>query len=226
MSKIITLVPTAESPPQPTVKPKQKIKVASLNINTIFTGQTYFPLSIGLLQAYAQKFVAFPDCYDFMTPVFLPPSRRQVTELAEKLSEANILAASIYGWNEQKTLAIAREVKKINPNIIIIFGGPQIPDRHKQFQRVKKSYPRPEDLKQRRANWTEEYHRKYPFIDMACHGEGERGFTAVLDQMALDGCRNKKFLPSISYIDADGNFHHNSKPERMNDDELADAPSP
>lgn len=224
MGKIIPLIPASESPPRPIKRPSRKIKVGSLNLNNSFSGQTYFPLSVGDLQAYAQKFTVFPDCYEFMSPIFQFPEN--IGETAEKLSEADIVGYSMYGWNGEHCLAIAREVKKRNPNVVNIFGGPQVPDSHKQFQRIRKSDPKQEDLKHGRIGWTEEFHKKYPFIDMACHGEGERVFTAVLNQMATDGCREKSSLPSISYIDRNGIFHHNPKLERMHDNELAQAPSP
>ena len=214
-----------ESPPKPTdtPRPKKKIKVGLVQLNNSFSGQTYFPLSVGSLQAYAQKFLAFPDYYEFLPPIF---QFMRIEEAGEVLSEADIVGYSSYGWNEQNSLAIAREVKKRNPNTVNIFGGPQVPDSHKQFQRTKKYVPKPEDLKRGRIGWTEKFHRQHPFVDMACHGEGEKVFTAVLNQMAVDGCRDKSSLPSISFIDQDGIFHHNPKLARMSDNELAQAPSP
>ena len=222
--KIIPLIPASESPPKPVIKkPSKKIRVGLVQLNNVFSGQTYFPLSVGLLQAYAQKFLAYPEDYEFMIPIidWLRPE-----EAGEILSNADIVGYSMYGWNEQHLLIYAKEVKKRNPNVINIFGGPQVPDSHKQFQRTRKSDPSPEDLKWGRLGWTEEFHRRNEFIDLACHGEGERVFTAVLNQMAVDNCRNKSSLPSVSYLDSDGFFHHNPKLERMNDKELTEAPSP
>lgn len=224
MAKIIPLSLVTESPPkQLIVKPDKKIKVGSIQLNNSFSGQTYFPLSVGLLQAYAQKFLTFPKSYEFLTPIF---SFMPITEAAERLSEADIVAVSTYVWGHENSLAIAKEIRKRNPNTVIIFGGPSVPDGKKQFQRIRKSDPNPKDLKRRRINLTEEFHRKYPFIDMACHGEGEKAFTMVLNQMAIDGCRDKSSLPSISYIDSNDSFHHNQRLERMSDSELAETPSP
>ena len=44
---------------------------------------------------------------------------------------------------------MAREVKKRNPNCLIVFGGPQVPD------------------------FTDGFFEKYPFVDILVHGEGE-----------------------------------------------------
>ena len=225
MGIIIPLAPiTGSSPSRPTKRPSRKIKVGWLNLNNSFSGQTYFPYSVGSLQAYAQKFAAFPDSIEFKSPIFQIPEN--VEEVAEELSEVDILGASTYGWNIEKSLGIARAIKKRNPSVITIFGGPQIPDSKKQFQRIKKSDPRPDELQRRRLGWTEEFHRRNPEVDIACHGEGERIFTRIIDQMMIDGLRNRGQIPSISYLDRDGNFHHNPKLERMNDQELAEAPSP
>lgn len=223
MGKIIPLIQITENPPLPFKRSDRKIKVGFVQLNNSFSGQTYFPLSVGLLQAYAQKFTVFPDCYEFLPSIF---QFMKIGEVAEMLSEADIVGYSSYGWNEQNSLAIAGEVKRRNPNVVNIFGGPQVPDSHKQFQRIKKSDPKPEDLKYGRIGWTEAFHRQNPYVDMACHGEGERVFTAVLNQMATDNCQNKDRLPSISYIDSNDVFHHNPKLERMNDEELAKTSSP
>ena len=232
--KLIPLILANESPPKPSIpipKPKKKIKVGLVNINNIFSGQnseqTYFPYSVGCLQAYAQKFAAHPESYEFMLPEFLEPENyNDIEEAAERLSEADIVSYSDYGWNNPYCLVIAKEVKKRNPNVINVFGGPQIPDSTKQFQRIKKSDPGPENLTRGRAKWTEDFHREHPYIDVCCHGEGERVFTAILNQFAIDSCANKSSLLSVSYVDRNGNFHHNPKLERMHDRELEQAPSP
>ena len=205
-------------------KPTKKINVGWLNLNNSFSGQTYFPLSVGLLQSYARKFTAYPDYYEFMPPIFQFPEN--INETAEILSKADIIGYSMYSWNQAHCLAIAREVKKLNPTIINVFGGPQAPDSKKQFQRIKKTDPGPENLKRGRMSWTEAFHRRNQFIDMVCHGEGEKVFAAILDQVILDGCCNKNSLPSISFIDQNDVFWHNDKLERMSDNELAQAPSP
>ena len=66
--------------------------------------------------------------------------------------KADIVGFSLYSWNEQISLLIAKKLKAINKNIKIIFGGPQVP------------------------NNAEEFLRNYKFIDYVVHGEGEKVF--------------------------------------------------
>lgn len=212
-----------ESPPYPTATkpPPKKIKVGLVQLNNSFSKQCYLPTSVGMLQAYAQKHLTYSQYYKFVLPIytFMP-----IPEAADRLSDADIVGFSAYVWNFENSLAIARELKKRKPETVIVFGGPHVPDGKKQFQRIKKSDPKPDELKRKRINMTEEFHRKYPFIDIGCHGEGEKVFKMILEQMAISGCRDKSQIPSISFLDSNGNFFHNSRLERMYD--LSDVPSP
>ena len=63
---------------------------------------------------------------------------------------------------------------------------------------------------------TEKFHRNNPWIDIAVHGEGERIFKTILEQVPV-GLADKSLIPSISYLDSNGMFHHNPKLERMHD---------
>ncbi len=199
------------------------IKVGLVQLNNSFSDQFYLPLSVGMLQAYAQKHLTYAEEYEFLPPLY---TFMRIEEAVEYLINADIVGYSLYVWNEQNTLRIAEELKKRKPNVINIFGGPQVPDSQKQFRRVRTVDLLPEEMKRQRMYFTEDFHRAHPYIDLACHGEGERIFTKVLEQMAIDGCRDKSTIPSISYLDMNGNFHFNPKLERMNDRELAETPSP
>ena len=120
-------------------------------------------------------------------------------------------------------MAIAREFKKRYPEKLVVVGGPHVPDSKKQFARIKKSDPQPGDLKRERMGMTEKFHRNNPWIDIAVHGEGERIFKTILEQVPV-GLADKSLIPSISYLDSNGMFHHNPKLERMHD--LSEVPSP
>lgn len=199
------------------------LRVGLVQINNEFSGQCYLPLSVGMLQAYAQKYLTHPEHYEFLLPIY---NFVRIEKAAERFSDADIVGYSAYVWNFENSIAIAKEVKRQNPKVVNIFGGPHIPDGKKQFQRIKISDPILVNFERKRITLTQEFHNKYPFIDMACHGEGEKVFKIVLEQMAIDGCYDKSGIPSISYVDANGIFHHNLKLARMTDKELAEVPSP
>jgi len=200
-----------------------KIQVGFVQLNSSFSGQHYLPLATGMLQAYAQKFVAVPEAYEFALPIcqFTP-----IDEAAERLSDCDIVAFSCYVWNEQNSLALAREYKRRRPDGVVVFGGPQVPNSHKQFRRQRSAVLTQQELQRERMNFTPMYHRCHPFIDMACHGEGERAFTKILDRMLVDRCADKSSLPSVSYVDETGQFFFNPEVGRMGDADLAQAPSP
>ena len=170
------------------------MKVGLVQINNSFSGQNYYPLSVGTLQAYALKHLKNPNDFEFLVPVY---SRIRVDEAVEKLSNADLVGFSSYVWNFQISLKIAENLKKKDPAVRIVFGGPHVPD-----------------------NGTEEFLKKYPFIDIACHGEGEAVFTTLLENIKSDWSQ----IPSISYLDKSGHIVQNKKIPRMR--ELSDIPSP
>ena len=222
--KMLKVIQPNESPPPVAIKPpSRKIKVGLVQLNNSFSDQYYLPLSVGMLQAYAKRHLVYANDYEFGIPIH---QFMRIEEASELLSDNDIVGFSSYVWNEQNTLAIARDYKRRKPNGLVVFGGPQVPDSKKQFRRVRTDDLTPEELKSGRIHFTEDYHRANPTIDIACHGEGERIFRHILEQMAIDDCYDKSRIPSASYLDADSNFHFNNKLERMGDKELAQTPSP
>lgn len=222
--KLLKVVQPNESPPPiATQAPSRNIRVGLVQLNNSFSDQYYLPLSVGMLQAYAQKHLSHAGHYEFGIPIH---QFMLIEEASELLSDSDIVGFSSYVWNEQNTLAIAKDYKRRKPNGVVVFGGPQVPDSKKQFRRVRTDELTPEELKSGRIHFTEDYHRANPSIDIACHGEGERVFRYILEQMAIDGCYDKSRIPSASYLDINGNFHFNNKLERMGDKELSETPSP
>jgi len=170
-----------------------KTKIGLVQINNSFSGQNYFPYSIGILQAYAQKHLPRPDDFEFLLPVY---SRIQVEQAVEQLLEADAVGFSLYVWNAQISFKIAERLKQRKPEIVTFFGGPHVPDRVEPFL------------------------KKYPFVDLACHGEGELVFTSVLEHVRLKNWEN---VPSVSYL-KNGQLIQNPKSQRIKD--LSVVPSP
>ncbi len=164
-----------------------------VQINNSFADANYFPYTAGLLQAYFQKHSRFSKSFKFMEPVF---ERRSVTEIATRIQEADIIAFSTYVWNHQISLETAKLVKEKSPDTLVLFGGPHVPDMAEQFL------------------------RSHPYIDIACHGEGEICFLSILENYYS---RNWKVLPSVSYIEK-GTFKNNPAAGRIKD--LSKIPSP
>ena len=123
------------------------IKIGLVQINNSFSGQNYFPYSIGLLQAYAQKNLKHLKRFEFLLPIY---SRIKIEEAVEHLKGADIILFSAYVWNVRLSLKIAETVKLQKPEVLIVFGGPHVPDNGEEFL------------------------RQNTFIDIACHKEGEK----------------------------------------------------
>ena len=96
----------------------------------------------------------------------------------------------------QISLEAARRLKRRNPDQLIIFGGPQVPDHAEAFLRAN------------------------PFIDLVVHNEGERTFVDLLNRLPA---RDWTGVRGISYL-ADGQFVRPPPVERMRD--LEELPSP
>jgi len=179
----------------PNTSDAPKLKIGLVQINNSFSGQNYLPYSIALLQTYVQKFSATPERYEFMTPLY---KRVRIADAVERLKDADIIGFSTYVWNGRISLEIARRLKELKPGIIIMFGGPHVPDQPEAFMRANRQ------------------------IDLAVHNEGEITFLKLLesypDRASWAG------LPGVSMVMPDGSFVRNKNSDRVRD--LDEIPSP
>jgi radical SAM superfamily enzyme YgiQ (UPF0313 family) len=149
------------------------------------------PYSVALLQSYAQAHAA--ERHEFLVPVH---RRVAVDEAVAALDGADLVGFSAYIWNVRLSLQIAAALKAQRPEVQIVFGGPQVPDRAEAFL------------------------RENPFIDVVCHGEGEVTFTRILDAAAG---RDFSGIEGTSCL-RDGAFTHTPRRARLKD--MEQIPSP
>ena len=168
-------------------------RIGLVQINNSFSGQNYLPYSIACLQSYAQTRLA-ADKFIFLPMIY---KRIPVSEVIERMATADVVGFSSYVWNAQISLEAARRLKQLRPDMMVIFGGPQVPDGAEAFL------------------------RENPFIDVVVHNEGEKTFVDLLNQYPT---RDWSILRGISYIDANGIFIKTLPVERMRD--LEELPSP
>lgn len=169
------------------------ITIGLVQININFEGCQFLPYSVGMLQAFVEK-NAPPGKYQFKLPIF---SLVPVEEAVKHLIDCQIVGFSSYIWNICRTLAIARRLKQLNPEVLIVFGGPQVP------------------------NFSEEFLRENLFIDVCCHGEGERSFYNILKNFPENQWQN---VSGISYLDSNLDFRHHPIASRVKN--LQQFPSP
>ena len=154
----------------------------------------YLPYAVGLLQAYVQKHAKQPDRFQFLLPLY---KRIFVDDAVVQLKDADVVGFSAYVWNIRISIEIARRLKENNPDVLIVFGGLQVPKN------------------------TEPLLRENPFIDIAVVGEGESIFLDILENCES---RDWRQIQSVAYIDSDGKYVSNPRESRISD--LSVVPSP
>lgn len=113
----------------------------------------YLPYSVGILWSYA---LTIPEIKQSFTDHVWIFRRDPADEVVSQLTECDIVFFSIYVWNKNYCYNIAKKLKSINPDVVCVFGGPEVPH--------SKS-----DL-----------FIKYPFIDAMVVGEGEQVVADIL----------------------------------------------
>ncbi len=154
----------------------------------------YLPYSAGILWAYANQFEEITSRYEIGTFIW---RRDPIVESLEKIKNSSVVGFSTYVWNRQYNLKLAEELKKVNPNCFIIFGGPEVPiTDSKLFER-------------------------YPFIDCAVKKEGEIVLKKILD--VLGDIESIKNIPGL-LINENQKVYDTGVAERIMN--LEDIPSP
>ncbi|HEY9163485.1 MAG TPA: cobalamin-dependent protein, partial [Magnetovibrio sp.] len=171
-----------------------QVTIGQVQINNSFSGQNYLPYSVGCLESYARKNAANPNRYVFQPAIY---KRTRIADAVEGLLDADVVGFSTYVWNARISLEIARRLKAQRPDIMIVFGGPHVPDRSEPFL------------------------LENPFIDALVHGEGERTFLNLLEDYPA---KNFADIQGISYIDDTGAVVKTPAQERLRD--LDELPSP
>jgi anaerobic magnesium-protoporphyrin IX monomethyl ester cyclase len=123
------------------------------------------------------------------------PAMNIVTDLYRR--NPDVIGFSCYIWNIEETIQVMKMLKKINPNLIIFAGGPEV------------SY----DVKE----WLE----RVPEIDFIILGEGEAAVKNLLFE--IQGEKEYEKLDGIGFKKADGTFVIKPQREKLN---LNDIPSP
>lgn len=151
-----------------------KIKFLSFNYTSPFS---FNPIYYWLKSFYKKNGVHF-DKYEWL------PSEHvhKDSTLDDVINQGtDILCISVYLWNIKSSMKIAQQAKEINPNLIIICGGPEC-DAH--------SDP--------------EWFSTYPFVDYAVYGDGEQAFAGLLDYL-YDKEIDFKAIPNVVNKDTKNN---------------------
>ena len=147
-----------------------KLKIGTIQVNNSFSGQNYLPLSLGFLVSYAQMHCKNFNDFEFLNPIY---KRIRIKDAVEQYKDCDIVAFSVYVWNNNISMRIAKALKEVNPNILTLVGGCHIPER---------------------PEYIEKYMNDHPYIDIASVGEGERVFTDFLENYPTKSWDNVESL--------------------------------
>lgn len=162
--------------------------------NFMYGNDVFMPYSVGVLWSYARSIPAIEGAFRNAGIIFI---REAPDKIAESMQDPDVVAFSTYVWNWEMSVEVARRVKARHPRCLVVFGGPQVPDRMGGF------------------------FERYPFIDVAVHGEGEQTFAQILLARAEGRAEE---IPGISVNDGRAGGEAWKPRERLTD--INSIPSP
>lgn len=113
----------------------------------------YLPYSVGILWSYAKQNSIIKDNVSNVEWVF----RRDPLDIAvNQLKNCDVVFFSIYVWNKSYCYELAKKLKNANPNVLTVFGGPELPHKNKNLFVDR------------------------PYIDTIVIGEGEQSVNDIL----------------------------------------------
>ena len=80
------------------------------------------------------------------------------------MTNPGVVGFSCFVWNWNNNVEIAKKIKEKWPECLVVFGGWQVP----------------------MADRLNGFFKKYPFVDIAVHGEGEISFAKILEENLKD----------------------------------------
>lgn len=119
----------------------------------------YLPYSPAVLWAYAQKFDYIKSNYQLGNFIW---RRDPIQDAIKMLEDSAVVGFSTYVWNKSYNNVLARELKKANPDIMIVFGGPEPKIENPNFFEL------------------------YPYVDICVKQEGEISFKKILEASNID----------------------------------------
>jgi len=140
-----------------------KISFVQVNYNTGNKQDSYFlPYSVACIWSYLNS---FPDNPYTLNQILF--KREPIDQAAKRLQFDSVVGFSCYIWNRNYNLSLAKKLKELNPNIKIVFGGPEL--------EISDPF----------------FFKNYPYIDIHVVNEGETVFKDLMyslhDLSAVNG---------------------------------------
>lgn len=104
---------------------KKNILLGSISV----THYNWLPYAAGCLISYCQRIPEINEQYHFLEPIFLATDPEDYRKIFEK---TDILGLTCYVWNQSYNDDLSQFYKEVNPNGIVVYGGPNIPENNEQ----------------------------------------------------------------------------------------------
>lgn len=164
-----------------------KIVLATLNAKYIHAS-----LALRYLRAYARE--DFPNL-DLCEYTIKDTPMNVAADIHKR--RPDVVGFSCYIWNIEETITIIQMLRKTNPQLKIVLGGPEV------------SYD------------SEYWMERLPEVDFIVFGEGEKTFHHLLKE--IEGQQRFELVPGILYRDGENGVKRTFPREKLNLDEI---PSP
>lgn len=155
---------------------------------------TYLPYIYGLLRTHAEQDPQLSSEVQWLHPIYRR-DRPEVLLEDYDLSTVDVLGLSCYVWNWTAHCELARRVKEVNPECLVVAGGPHC------------DYDDPE------------FFRRYPYFDIVVEQEGEEVFRRILRKV-VDGRSDWSEIPGLHLPGEDGEPTLTAPPERLTEEEF------
>lgn len=144
-----------------------------VQIGVSYSSPCFLPYSAGCISAYLKQDKEIVSAYHIPDIIVM---REKVPAVLRRFVQPDIVAFSSYIWNFEYNKTVARALKALYPDVLIVFGGHQVSPDGKMLE-------------------------EYDYIDFLQHGEGEES-TALLLKALHNGSPLRE-VPNLSFR-ADG----------------------
>lgn len=153
----------------------------------------YLPYSAAVIWSYANQFDYVKEHYELGDFIW---RRDPVDNVVELLKDCAVVGFSTYIWNRNYNNIVAKKLREANPDVLIVFGGPEPPIDKPNF------------------------FKKFPYINICVKQEGEISFKKILEATHASEYIN---IPGL-LVNDNGNTIDTGISERIG--ELDTIPSP
>lgn len=151
-------------------------KVYFVQVGVSFSSPCFLPYSVGCITAYLKKDKEITDIYEIPDIIVM---REPIPDVLKRFVNPSIVCFSCATWNLEYSKALAKELKRLYPDVKIVFGGPSVP-------------------------LSNSFLEEYDFIDFLMHNEGEESTAIFLKALENGGDLNS--VPNLSFRTQHGNI--------------------